>query len=80
VQIKTHNILCYGVSKECARARAVKPEDRNAKDSELAPAGGCSHRAPRKDSLPRPKNNSHRMNGKVYSSSMIASNDLRLPL
>jgi hypothetical protein len=64
---------------ESARARAVRHEDRNAKDSEMAPAGGCSHHAPRKDSWPRSKNNSHRMNGKVYSS-MITSNDLRLPL
>jgi hypothetical protein len=43
-------------------------------------SGGCSHHVPRKDSSPRPKNNSHHMNRKVYSSSMITANDLRMPL
>jgi hypothetical protein len=51
--------------------KGVWPVDRGAKDSDVAPVDGCSHHASRKDSSSRPKNNSHRMNGKVYSSSII---------
>jgi hypothetical protein len=54
--------------------------DQNAEGNEVAPVESCSHRTSRNDSLPRSKNTSHRMNRKVYSSLMITSNDMWLPL
>jgi hypothetical protein len=56
-------------------ARVAWLVDRNTEDSEVAPVEGCSHHTLRKESSPRPKNNSHHMNRTIYSSLMIIRTD-----